>query len=176
MRISDRIQTEYLKSRKIPDFLEAIKQKNVEVVIDIRWWFLYPDYFRPNNLQNELRKAGIVFIPFNALGNPSNLRKQAGEDFNLAKKLYLKYIENRIELGNLEHLIDSGDETFCLICYCKTLDERKCHRFWLREKIINDLTKFEGRQTAGFPTPREKTPKAPHLQQSPHQPKSRKFV
>ncbi len=29
-------------------------------------------------------------------------------------------------------------KNYCLICYCRTLDPRICHRFWLKEALVNE--------------------------------------
>lgn len=132
------IITEYLKTRSLMGFISLMRDQHVDTVVDIRFGTRWPVYFRPDNLQNELRKSAIIYLPLHSLGNPSRLRKQAGSDFRLAKKLYLDHIKNKIELELLKRLISDSDEKFCFICYCNTTDEQKCHRFWLKEAIENE--------------------------------------
>jgi len=84
------------------------------------------------------------------LGNPSELRKQAGENFELAKQWYQEYLYN--DLHAREDLIELYKKlrfrkTYCLICYCPTNDPKLCHRFWLKEMLINlkrEQLGFEG--------------------------------
>ena len=120
--------------------IEKLKVKEIDVVVDIRWWCVYPIYFAPLNLQILLTKNKIEYLRFQPLGNPSVLRKEAGENFELAKELYLGYInsdpkakEQFLELFKKIRF----RKKYCLICYCRTLDPKLCHRFWLKEALVN---------------------------------------
>jgi len=102
---------------------------------------VFPVYFAPINLQILLMKNDIEYLRFQALGNPSVLRKQARDNFELAKELYLEYIFN--DLKARQQLVELFKKlrfrkNYCLICYCRTLDPRICHRFWLKETLVNE--------------------------------------
>jgi uncharacterized protein (DUF488 family) len=147
------IETEYLKGRKEDDFLAAIHAKGVNVVIDVRWWAQYPVYFEPRNLQDLLSKEGIHYLRYQGLGNPSRLRKKAGKNMKLAKKLYLHHVMNteksRQQLFGIvtaiiidnqlseDHSVDGHvEKRVCFICYCPVDEESDaCHRFWLKQVI-----------------------------------------
>ena len=139
-RFTQKIQTEYLRGKKPNQLIQSLNEKKVNVVVDIRWWSVYPIYFNPLKLQLLLIKNSIEYVRFQGLGNPSVLRKQAGENYELARELYQKYIhsdpkakEQVLELYKKIRF----QKNYCLICYCKTLNPKLCHRFWLREFLIN---------------------------------------
>lgn len=139
-RFTQKIQTEYLIGVKPKQLIQRLKEKKVNVVVDIRWWSVFPDYFNPLNLRILLTKNKIEYVQFQGLGNPSVLRKQAGKNHKLAKELYQKYIDSNSKAEDqfLElYKKIRFKKNYCLICYCRTLDPRICHRFWLREALIN---------------------------------------
>ena len=139
-RFTQKIQTEFLKGVSPNQLIYKLKKKEIDVVVDIRWWSVYPVYFAPLNLRFLLTKNDIEYLRLQALGNPSILRKQAGENFELAKEWYLEYIikdpkARQMLLDLLKKL--RFRKNYCLICYHRTLDPRLCHRFWLKEALIN---------------------------------------
>lgn len=139
-RFTQKIQTEFLQGVNPNQLIEKLEKKEIDIVVDIRWWSVYPVYFAPLNLRILLTKNNIEYLRFQALGNPSVLRKQARENFKLAKELYLRYINS--EPKAKEHFLELFKKirfrkNFCLICYCKTLNPLLCHRFWLKELLIN---------------------------------------
>lgn len=140
-RFTQKIETEFLQGVRPNQLIEKLKKKEIDVVVDIRWWSVYPVYFAPLNLRILLTKNNIGYLRFQALGNPSVLRKQARENFELSKELYLRYInsdpkakEQFLELFKKIRF----RKNYCLICYCRTLDPRICHRFWLKEALVNE--------------------------------------
>ena len=140
-RFTQKIETEFLQGVKPNQLIEKLEKKEIDVVVDIRWWSVYPVYFAPLNLRILLTENNIEYLRFKTLGNPSVLRKQAGENFELSKELYLKYInsdpkakEQFLELFKKIRF----RKNYCLICYCKTLNPNLCHRFWLKEALVNE--------------------------------------
>jgi len=139
-RFTQKIKTEFLVGKTPMELIQSLKMKKVNIVIDIRSWPENPVYFEPLKLQLLLIKNKIEYIQFQALGNPIVLRRQAGENYELAKELYQKYIisapkakDQFLELYKKIRF----KKIYCLICYCNTNDPRICHRFWLRESLIN---------------------------------------
>lgn len=137
-KFTQKIKTEYLIGVNPNQLIEKLEKKEIDIVVDIRWWSVYPVYFAPLNLRILLTKNNIKYIRFQALGNPSVLRKQARKNFELAKELYHRYInsepkakEQFLELFKKIHF----RKNYCLICYCEP--PKPCHRFWLKEAIIN---------------------------------------
>ena len=139
-RFTQKIETEFLIGKKPMELIQSLKEKKVNVVVDIRWWSVFPLYFNPLNLQLLLAKNKIEYVQFQSLGNPSVLRKRAGNDYKLAKELYQQYInsdpKSKDKFSELYKKI-RFKKIYCLICYCNTLDPKFCHRFWLREALIN---------------------------------------
>lgn len=136
-----KIETAYLKGRKPEDLLKVLQEKHVNVVVDVRWWYQYPTYFHPKELNRFLLANKILFAGKQTLGNPSALRHQAGADFVKAKALYLQHLEEPSTQASLEFLLEfirnhPCDWVYCLICYCPTEDPNLCHRFWLRDYIL----------------------------------------
>ncbi|HUW90843.1 MAG TPA: DUF488 domain-containing protein [Candidatus Nanopelagicaceae bacterium] len=147
-KFTKKIKTTYIKGVKPEEFTKTLEKLKVNVVVDIRYWSLYPIYFSPKFMRDLLEIHGIEYVKYKALGNPSSLRRRAGENFIYAKQLYQDYV-----LGNPESNHDFLDlfkqfrfrKNFCLICYCPTFDVKLCHRFWLKELLINVK-----RQSLGF--------------------------
>lgn len=139
-KFTQKIKTTYIKGVKPDQFVKTLERLNVNVVVDIRYWSLYPTYFSPKFMKDLLEIHGIEYLKCKALGNPSTLRKRAGENFFYMKILYQDYIlgnpESRQELVKLYKLFRFR-KNYCLICYCPTLDIKLCHRFWLKELLIN---------------------------------------
>lgn len=139
-RFTQKIKTEFLKGVKPNQLIDALRKKEINVVVDIRWWSVYPLYLAPKNLKDFLLAYNIEYLRYHKLGNPSKLRSEAGENFELAKELYLEYIINDFTARQM--FLDLFKKlrfrkNYCLICYCRTLDPRLCHRFWLKEALIN---------------------------------------
>ena len=136
--------------RKPEEFLSILKRLDVDIVVDIRAWSIYPLYFYPKNMRKLLEENGFGYLRYKTLGNPSELRKQAGENFELAKQWYQEYIIK--DLRAREAFVELYKrlrfrKNYCLICYCPTHDPKLCHRFWLKEMLINLKRKrlgFEG--------------------------------
>lgn len=149
-RFTHKIKTTYLKHIKPEQFIKILRKKEVDIVVDIRYWSVYPIYFTPVNMRLLLGKNDIDYLRLQKLGNPKVLRQRAGENFELAKELYLKYIINdpeaREQLFFLFKLL-RFKKNYCLICYCPTLDVKLCHRFWLKEMLVNLKRKVLGLST-----------------------------
>lgn len=137
---TQKIKTEYLKGVKPKQLIQRLIEKDVNVVIDIRWSSVYPIYFAPKNLKDTLKAHNIEYIRYHELGNPTKLRDEAGENFELAKKLYLEYIiDNFKARQSFKELFKQFRlrKNYCLICYCKTINPLLCHRFWFKEALVN---------------------------------------
>lgn len=139
-KFTQKIKTTYIKGVSAEEFTKTLEKLKVNVVVDIRYWSLYPIYFSPKFMKDLLEIHGIEYLKCKSLGNPSALRKRAGENFIYMKKLYQDYVlgnpESRQELVKLYKLFRFR-KNYCLICYCPTLDIKLCHRFWLKELLIN---------------------------------------
>ena len=138
-RFTQKIETEFLQGVKPNQLIEKLEEKEIDVVVDIRWWSVYPDYFAPLKLRILLTKNKIEYLRFQALGNPSVLRKQALGNPELAKELYLKYINSNPKAK--EQFLELFKKirfrkNYCLICYCEP--PKPCHRFWLKQELVNE--------------------------------------
>ncbi len=142
IELKQRILTEYINTRKLDDFLEVLKEKRIDMVIDIRdnTYNKSKQGFNPKNLKQFLAENGIEYKYIHKLGNPSKFRKEIKDLLKLKEK-YIEYIKNLEELQELVNLVNNNKKIYCLICYCNTLNESECHRFWLREYILNYSTK-----------------------------------
>jgi len=136
--IKERILTEYINTRKLDDFLEVLKEKRIDMVIDIRFgtYNKTKQGFNPKNLKQFLIENGIEYKHIRKLGNPSEFRKKIKDPLKLKEK-YIDYIKDLEELDELVKLINNNKKIYCFICYCNTFNEKECHRFWLREYILN---------------------------------------
>jgi len=138
---AERIRTTYIKGIKPDQFIKNLRDLKINVVVDVRFSCRYPSYYVPGKMKHLLEENGIEYLRYRELGNPSNLRKIAGENTILGRKLYkehvLKQEGSRKQFKELYRQIDDHPEKiYCLICYCPTWDLRSCHRFWLRELLI----------------------------------------
>jgi hypothetical protein len=145
--------TTYLKGRKPNEVLLILKELKVDLVLDVRWWAVYPLYFNPNiELKPPLESFSILLMEnqieyrYEALlGNPSWLRDKyiPINDWEGAKKAYYDWIFNGTYKGTkIEHVLNGyisgfkkiwANKTVCIVCYCPTEDPRHCHRYWLKE-------------------------------------------
>lgn len=139
-QFTQKIKTTYLKGVKPEEFIKTLQEKSVNVVVDIRDWYVYPRYYNSLNLRLLLDIHNFECLQLHRLGNPKVLRDRYKNNPILAKEYYLKYInqdekarEQLLELFKLLRL----DKNYCLICYCPVFDPKLCHRFWLKEMLIN---------------------------------------
>ena len=139
-KFTQKIKTEYLIGIKPKELIQKLREKEIDIVIDIRFSSTYPIYFAQKNIKDILETNRIEYIRYHDLGNPSKFRRESRDNFELAKELYLEYILNnfkaRQEFIELYKKIRFR-KNYCLICDCKTLNPLLCHRFWLREALIN---------------------------------------
>lgn len=139
-KFTQKFTTTHIKGVKPDQFIETLESLNVNTVIDVRFWNIYPLYYHPKNMKDLLEIHGIEYALFQKLGNPTMLRGRAGNNFLFAKRLYQDFIRNKpesrkqfLELFKLSRF----NKIYCLICYCPTNDPKLCHRFWLKELLIN---------------------------------------
>jgi len=139
-KFRQKIETTYIKGVKPDQFIKTLERLKVNMVVDIRYWSLYPIYYSSKFMKDLLETHGIEYIRFQKLGNPTVLRNRAGENFELAKQLYQNYVthnpESKQELVKLYKLFRFRKK-YCFICYCPVTDVKLCHRFWLKELLIN---------------------------------------
>lgn len=145
--LEQRILTEYINTRKLGDFLEILKEKRIDMIIDIRWNTLNKskEGFNPKHLRQFLAENRIEYKYIHKLGNPSKFRKETENSLKLKEK-YIEYIKDLEELEELVKLINNNKKVYCFICYCNTFNENECHRFWLRECILNYIESNEKRK------------------------------
>lgn len=139
-RFTRKIKNEYLIGVLPSQLIHKLKEQKVDVVIDIRATVRTPMIYMPKYFEDILSIVGINYIRFQKLGNPSKLRKKAQDDYILAKRLYLNYIrKNSKAQDQLSALFKKlrHRKNYCLVCTCDTEDKNRCHRFWLKELLIN---------------------------------------
>jgi hypothetical protein len=71
-RFTQRIATEYITTRDMDNFINCIKGKKIDVVIDIRWstYHKTKQGFGPVEFKKHLESNGINYFYIKALGNP----------------------------------------------------------------------------------------------------------
>jgi len=139
-RFTKKIKTAYLIGTLPSQFIKNLQEQEVDIVIDIRATVRTPMIYMPKYFEDILSIVGIEYIRYQKLGNPSKLRKETGNNFQLNKSKYFKYItQNRRSRDQLIQLFKSlrFKKNYCLVCICDTLDPKLCHRFWLKELLIN---------------------------------------
>lgn len=135
-----KIKTAYLVDTLPSQLIKKLQEQEVDVVIDVRATVRTPMIYMPKYFEDILSLVGVGYIRYQKLGNPSKLRKEVGDNYLLAKSKYLEYIaENKKSKAQLNELFKRFrfKKNYCLVCNCKTLDVKLCHRFWLKELLIN---------------------------------------
>jgi len=142
-RFTQKIATEYINTRDMNNFINCIKGKKIDVVIDLRWstYHKTKQGFGPTEFKKHLELNGISYFYIKALGNPFHaLYDQKDLESDIAKKDYLNYLKyNSKARKSFQELFSKFrfKKKYCLICYCNTQQPTMCHRFWLKEALIN---------------------------------------
>lgn len=143
-RYVSKIRTEYINGRDMDAFINIIKNRigGKIVIVDIRWSTFYKSKqsFSPAKFKNILAANDIGYVRNHTLGNPLKKESLTLDGPAVAKQKYIKYLRNdekAIEAFNALHKLLRFNKIYCLICYCQTEDPLQCHRFWLKEELIN---------------------------------------
>lgn len=141
VRFTQRIKTEYITTRDMDSFINTIKGK-IDVVIDIRWntYQKTKQGFSPEDFKKQLESNGIGYIYFKILGNPFHGLYDLKKESEQAKKDYLNYLKYHSKASKTFKELASKfrfKKNYCLVCYCNTEDPTMCHRFWLKEALVN---------------------------------------
>lgn len=134
-----KIKTEFITSRNMEEFLKVINRK-FNKIIDVRLNTYYKSNqgFNPKDFKTKLDSINIEYQYIMILGNPFH---HSEEEFKENKNKYINYLNTNLKANKcLETLfkeINSNNKKVCLICYCNTEDPLKCHRFWLKETLVN---------------------------------------
>lgn len=142
-RFTGRLKTEYITGRDVKEFIKELKYriKDPIVVVDIRWntYHKSKQGFDPAIFKKILEEHGIEYLRIKELGNPFHELYDKSE-FIAAKQDYQDYLKHN---SKAQHALQEFmkllrfRKTYCLICYCPTEDPNLCHRFWLKETMVN---------------------------------------
>jgi hypothetical protein len=131
------IVTEYTNTRTIGSLIDAIRShgKNI-VVADARWNTYYPvdGRFRPANLVMALAREGIEYSYYHDLGNPFHKISDVVE----MERQYKERVVTTREFTSVVNRVMNERGIICLLCYCAP--PSPCHRFWLRDMILHEIT------------------------------------
>jgi len=113
---------------KTDDLISHLKQKNVEILVDVREipWSRKRG-FSKSQLEAILQKHGIRYVHMKKLGSPSAIRKRVKEESNYDYffNAYKNYVATQIdELKNLQRMTEKA--VCCLMCYERNVE--MCHR------------------------------------------------
>jgi len=133
------IDTEYLKGRNPEILLQILKEKGIDLVIDIRDSPAYPIYYRPASFKALCATEGIEYQYIKKLGNPKSNRTKYANNPEKQRAEYLRMLQDEPErseaLQQLREQLEAKSEGVCLVCMCDAQDEMGCHRFWLKKLI-----------------------------------------
>lgn len=120
---------------KTDDLISHLKQKNVEILVDVREipWSRKRG-FSKSQLETILQKHGIKYVHMKKLGSPSSIRKRLKEESNYDYffNAYKNYVETQMdELKNLLRMVEKA--VCCLMCYER--DVEMCHRKVIASEI-----------------------------------------
>jgi uncharacterized protein YeaO (DUF488 family) len=126
------------EGKKINEFIDRLKNINIEQLIDVREIALSrKNGFAKTALRKTLNENAIVYKHLPELGSPSQIRhklKQEGDYIKFFKE-YTLYLENEepkkalIELKDLAHM-----RRTVIMCFEYSVD--KCHRKIIKEHLV----------------------------------------
>ena len=157
--LNDTIYTIGYQGRKSIDFIEILKNNEIEILIDVRFSAksTMKPKFSKDILKGELERNKIKYRHYPELGIPyliQNPYKDGKFSVDCLKQWYSWHIENEVEFDNvIKYLKDSGRPALmCMEKYAKKMRDQKysCHRDILADLILNyktedTLLKFEKR-------------------------------
>lgn len=115
------------QGRDIDAFVELLGDHGVDTLVDVRENpYSRKPGFTKGPLEEAAAEAGIDYLHVEALGNPSEIRKELdGTEEILAA--YVDHMEGdwADALEPVRRLVEAGDQP-CLMCYERSVDE--CHR------------------------------------------------
>ncbi len=121
---------------ELEDFIEQLKENNVQVLIDIRERPLSRKKgFSKKSLTEALALENIDYLHLKELGSPSELRKKLREDkdYSYFFEEFSNYLSSKSE-SLLEVLEVIQNSISCLLCYEKRHEE--CHRKLVVEELL----------------------------------------
>jgi uncharacterized protein (DUF488 family) len=120
---------------ELPEFIEILRQNEVEIIADIR---AVPNSrkkgFSKKALSEELARHGIDYILIQALGSPKDLRDKvrADNDYDSFFVAYDKFLNTQSE--PLRQLLEIASKRItCILCYER--DINCCHRKAVGERL-----------------------------------------
>lgn len=111
----------------IPDFVETLKLKNVDVLLDVRELpASRRKGFSKGTLAEHLEKAGIIYRHDKRLGSPKEIRHKlyADGDYEVFFRSFRKYLSSQMDL--VKALSRELTGNVALMCYER--DPETCHR------------------------------------------------
>ena len=141
------------QGREVDDFIEILKENEIDILIDVRFSAesQYKPEFSNKLLGKELRKSNIAYEHHPELGIPhviQNPYKDGGLSFECLEQWYRWHIQNEVDFQALvEHLKDAGKTAMmCMEQYAKAQRDQKyhCHRHILAN-MINETLLFPDR-------------------------------
>lgn len=157
--LNDTIYTIGYQGKKSIDFIEILKNNEIEILIDVRFSAksTMKPKFSKDVLKGELERNKIKYRHYPELGIPyliQNPYKDGKFSVDCLKQWYSWHIENEVEFDNvIKYLKDSGKPALmCMEKYAKKIRDQKypCHRDILANMILkyttlDPLLKFEKR-------------------------------
>ena len=141
----------------LADFIKALKQANVDVLLDVREIPISRRRgFSKTALREALEKANIGYRHEKQLGSPKVIRHRLREDKNYKRffKDFARHLDKQVELLNL--LTQELTGSIALMCYEK--DFQICHR----TAVANALADIVGLKTIHLGVNHNDSSKARH--------------
>lgn len=120
----------------LEDFIEQLKENNVEILIDIREKPISRKKgFSKKSLTQALALENIDYLHLKELGSPSELRKKLREDkdYSYFFDEFSSYLSSKKQ-SLLEVLEVIQNSIGCLLCYEKS--HKECHRMLVAEELL----------------------------------------
>jgi len=126
------------EGRSVDELIRELKERRIKVLVDIRAiTSSRKKGFSKNQLDEELRKAGLVYLGMKELGTPDEVRRayKAGGSIEELRRSYGAYLDAQGEkIEELKRHL--RERRSALFCYEK--DVKKCHRYVLAKRLEQD--------------------------------------
>lgn len=118
-------------------FLNTLKERKVEVILDIREQPLSrkPD-FSKNQLSRTLMEEGIGYVHLQGLGNPKAGREADKRgDHTTYKRIYMSHLQSKIAQADMKTAMEiAKKQRAALLCFER--DPKVCHRLMTAAEIV----------------------------------------
>ena len=124
-------------NQDVQSFIELLKRRSIEVVVDVRSnpYSKYASQFNKKEVQGDIRDNGMkyMFMGKEIGGKPADLQFYDSEGY----VLYSKIAESPMFTGGIERLL-KGITKYKVVLMCSEENPATCHRRLLIGRVLSD--------------------------------------